>query len=30
MNEEMANKDARYSELEVEKIRLEEMILDEN
>ena len=29
MNEEMANKDARFSELEVEKIRLEEMILDE-
>ena len=30
MNEDMANKDARISEVEVEKIKLEEMILEEN
>jgi hypothetical protein len=30
MNEEMANKDAKFSEVEVEKIKLGEMILEEN
>lgn len=30
MNEELGNKDAKISEMDVEKSKLEEMILDEN